>query len=242
MKAKQSAGRAVPQFLYAALAAVMLTHCEMARMRVDPALAGVTPLKVERSNWTISDKPLRFGDWHTTEKTIGWEKTRVNGFFVNHQKSEQPYHFALATKSGAITGDCIAAARFASLGSTQIDLAMLRGQPKFQCRYTGAAEGTLTLVEEAKLGYDALVGTLEFGADRWRVSTTSQIENSPHPNSNPHAGYELRRDNDVVASVQIINNQLVWMSPASSQLDQDRLAAAITSLLLYQPLEAMERE
>jgi hypothetical protein len=116
----------------------------MARMHVDPALASVPPLKVERSNWTMSDKPMRFGDWHTTEMTVGWEKTQVKGFFVN-----------------------------------QIDLAKKNGETKFRCRYSGAAEGTLTLIPELKpsialLG-DFLAGDLDFGGEHWKVTTTRQF-------------------------------------------------------------------
>ena len=74
---------------------------------------------------------------------------------------------------------------------------------------------------------------------RWQVSSTSVTENT-HPGS--LIGYEIRRDDSVVAGVQVINGGRVWISPASSQLDQDRFATAITALLIYREREPVEHD
>jgi hypothetical protein len=192
--------------------------------------------------------PVRFGQWHTTEMKVGSEKTRVQRAstgksFEEYQETEQPYRFVLWTPSGMITADCVATARFGRFnsfgggeGAIEVDLAQRDKQPKFRCRYSGAAEGTLTLTEEIALG-DPMSGDLEFGADHWKVSSTSATENKLIAPPGSLIGYEIRGDNRVVAAVEVINDGRVWISPASSQLDQDRFAAAITALLIYREIE-----
>jgi hypothetical protein len=117
-----------------------------------------------------------------------------------------------------------------------VDLAQRDKLPKFHCRYSGAAEGILTLTEEIKLG-DPMSGDLEFDTDGWKVSSTSATENKLIAPPGSLIGYEIRGDGRVVAGVEVINGGRVWISPASSQLDQDRFAAAITALLLYREIE-----
>lgn len=121
-------------------------------------------------------------------------------------------------------------------GAIEVDLAQRDKQPKFHCRYSGAAQGTLTLTEEVKLG-DPKSGELEFGTDRWKVSSTAATENKLIASPGSLIGYEIRGDNRVVAAVEVINSGRVWISPAFSQLDQDRFAAAITALLIYREIE-----
>lgn len=235
----------VLHFTSVLLAMSLLTGCELIRMRVDPSLAEVPALKVEGNQWRTSKTPIRFGPWHTTEMKVSAEKTHLRGVsadkaFDEQQESEQTYHFVLATASGMITTDCVAIARFNNFGrgehATEVDLAQLHKQPKFRCRYSGAGEGTLTLTEEIKLG-DPMSGDLEFGADRWTVRSTNATENKLIAPPGGIMGYEIRREGRVVAGVEVINDGRVWISPASSQLDQDRLAAAITALLIYREIE-----
>lgn len=234
------------RFACALLAASILTGCELIRMRVDPSLAGVSALKVEGPRWRTPTTPIRFGQWHTTEMKVGWEKSRVRDTFLGeHQNSQQPYHFVLSTPSGMITADCLAIARFNIISDgedpIEVDLAQRDKQPKFHCRYSGAAEGTLTLTEEIKRG-DPMSGNLEFGADRWKVNSTSATENELIAPPDSLIGYEIRRDDSVVAGVEVINGGRVWISPAASQLDQDRFATAITALLIYREIGPVEHD
>jgi hypothetical protein len=238
-------------FLGVLLAASILTGCEWIRMRLDPALADVPALKANQ--WRMSTTPVRFGQWQTTELKVGSVKTHARRAstgksFEEYQELEQPYHFVLPTPSGTITADCVAIARFGLFnsfggaeGAIEVDLAQRDKQPKFHCRYSGAAEGTLTLTEEIKLG-DPMSGDLEFGADRWKVNSTSATENKLIAAPGSLIGYEIRGDNRVVAAVEVINSGRVWISPASSQLDQDRFAAAITALLIYREIEPTEHD
>jgi hypothetical protein len=240
----------VMHFASVLLAMSLLTGCELIRMRVDPSLADVPALKVEGNQWRRPTTPIRFGQWHTTEMNVGSQQTRVRGVstdkaFGEQQESEQLYHFVLATASGMITADCVAIGRFNTFGrgehAIEVDLAQRARQPKFQCRYSGAGVGTLTLTEEIKLG-DPMSGDLEFGVDRWQVSSTSATENKLIAPPGGIMGYEMRRNGRVVAAVEVINDGRVWISPASSQLDQDRCAAAITALLLYRELDPAEND
>jgi hypothetical protein len=236
----------VLSFACALLAASILPGCELTHMRVDPSLANAPALNVEGALGRTPTTPIRFGPWHTTEMNVGWGKTRVRDTFLGeHQDSQQPYHFALSTPSGLITADCLASARFNMISDSahpiEVDLAQRDRQPKFHCRYSGAAEGTLTLTEEIKHG-DPMSGDLEFGADRWKVSSTSATENELIVPPGSLIGYEIRRDDRAVAGVQVINGGRVWISPASSQLDQDRLATAITALLIYREREPVEHD
>jgi len=232
------------------LAMSVLTGCELIRMRIDPSLAGVPALKVEGNQWRMSTTPIRFGPWHTTEMQVGAEKTHVRGVstdpsYDENQQSEQHYHFVLSTASGPITAECLSIARFNNFGAgehaVEVDLAQMSKQPKFQCRYSGAGEGALTLTEEIKLG-DPMRGDLEFDSDRWQVGSTSATENKLIAPPGGLIGYEIHRDGRVVAAVEVINGGRVWISPAASQLDQDRLAAGITALLIYREIEAVAHD
>jgi hypothetical protein len=233
-------------FVCALLAVSILTGCEPVRMRVDPTLADAPALKVESPHWRTPTTPIRFGRWHTTEMKVGWQKTRTRGDFLGeHQDSRQPYHFVLSTPSGMITADCLATARFDAVGdgehTVEVDLDQRDKQPKFHCRYSGATEGTLTLTEDVRLG-DPVSGTLEFGANRWRVNSTTATENQLLAPPGVLIGYEIRRDDSVAAGVEVINGGRVWISPASSQLDQDRFAATITALLIYREIGPVEHD
>jgi hypothetical protein len=53
--------------------------------------------------------------------------------------------------------------------------------------------------------------------------------------SGPPLGYEVTGGDRVVAAVETINQGRVWMDPAVSPRDQERLAVAIMVLLLYDP-------
>ena len=144
-----------------------------------------------------------------------------------------------------ITADCVAIARFDNFGggeqTVDVDLAQRDRQPKFHCRYSGAADGALTLTEEVALG-DPMSGELEFGADRWQVRSTAATENKLIAPPGSLIGYEIRRDGRVLAGVEVINGGRVWISPASSQLDQDRFATAITALLIYREIEPVAHD
>ena len=53
---------------------------------------------------------------------------------------------------------------------------------------------------------------------------------------------ELAMGAVATGGVEVINDGRVWISPASSQLDQDRFAAAITALLIYREIEPAAHE
>jgi len=69
-------------------------------------------------------------------------------------------------------------------------------------------------------------------ATRWHLQSVNRIEGGRGPGG--IVGYEIRRDQEVIAAVQLINEWRVWMSPELTSLEQDRVASVVMALLVYE--------
>jgi hypothetical protein len=225
----------------------LLSACQLARMQVSRDLADVEPLAVDRALWRKPSDPLSFGSWRTTRIDVGWGKFRssakpvtVTGkTTIDFESFERPYRLDVETNDGVISAECVARAEAVAYKDWSLDSGALQGIPPLHCSYFGAAGGEMELLEMPTIA-GSEEGNIEFGVTRWRVQSVNRIEGGRGPGS--IVGYEVRRDNEVIAAVEIMNRGRVWMSAELTSLEQDRVAAVAMALLLYEsPQDEIER-
>lgn len=225
----------------------LLSACQLARMQVSPALADVQPFDVDRAHWRKPSDPLSFGDWRTTLIDVGWGKFRskptpvtlTGKTTIDFQSFERPYRIDVEANSGVISAECVARAEAVAYQDWSLDKGALQGIPPLHCSYWGAAEGEMELLEMPTI-VGSEEGRIEFGATGWHVQSVHRIEGGRGPGS--IAGYELSRGTEVIAAVEIMNRGRVWISPALTPLEQDRVAVVAMSLLVYEsPQDEIER-
>jgi len=225
----------------------LLSACQLARMQVSPDLRSVQPFAVDRALWRKPNDPLSFGSWRTSHIDVGWGKFRsrstpatVTGkTTIDLQSFQRPYRLDVEASDGVISAECVARAEAVAYKDWSLDSGALQGIPPLRCSYYGAAEGEMELLEMPTIaGSEA--GNIEFGVTRWHVQSVNRIEGGHGPGDT--VGYEIRRDNEVIAAVEIMNRGRVWMSPDLTTMEQDRVASVAMALLVYEaPQSEIER-
>jgi hypothetical protein len=223
----------------------LLSACQLARMQVSPDLATVEPFVVDRElwKWRTPNTPLSFGSWRTTRIRVGWGEFRstsvpIFNSTIDFQSYQQPYRLDVVASDGVISAECVARAKAVGYKDWSLDNGALEGIPPLHCAYFGAAEGEMELFELPKIG-GSEEGNIEFGVTHWHLQSVNRIEGGRGPGS--IVGYEIRRDNEVIAAVEIMNNGRVWMAPDLTSLEQDRVASVAMALLVYQsPQDELE--
>lgn len=212
---------------------VAVAGCQVAQMKVSPALADVAPFSVRGANPRVWNTDVAFGPWHTSQVREGltWSfGYRLLG--IEARYAQQPYQLVVATGNARLQAECITRALSLSRNDLSVDPALGR-LPALSCGFTGADEGTLRLNTTAA---NAEQGEVVFGSDRWSVRSVDTFQGSPIRNTEP-IGYELSDDGSVVAAVETINSGRVWISPALSPQQQSRVAMLAAVLLLYDPAQ-----
>jgi hypothetical protein len=221
----------------------LLSACQLARMQVSSDLAAVQPLTVDRSFWRKPHDPLSFGSWHTTLIDVGWGKFRSHRVPVtvfsktalDFQSFQRPYRVDVETNDDVISAECVARAEAVAYKDWSLDSGALQGIPPLHCSYYGGAEGEMELFEMPTIA-GSQEGTIEFGETRWHVQSVNRIEGGRGPGNT--VGYEIRSGPEVIAAVEIMNRGRVWMSPALTSLEQDRVATVAMALLIYEAPQA----
>ena len=223
----------------------LLGACQLARMQVSPALATVEPFTVDRVLWHVRkpNDPLSFGSWRTTRIDVGWSEFRsrqvpvtVSGkSMLDFQSYLRPYRLDVATSNGVISAECISRAAGVAYKDWSLDTGALTGIPPLHCSYMGASAGEMELLEMPTIA-GSEEGNIAFDAARWHVQSVNRIEGGHGPGA--IVGYEIRRDSEVIAAVEIMNQGRVWMSPTLTALEQDRVATVAMALLVYESPQA----
>jgi hypothetical protein len=240
----------MPRFVCICLAILpLLSACQLARMQVSPALATVEPFTVDRAlwHWRKPNDPLSFGSWRTSRINVGWNEFRslkVPVTFggkstLDFQSFLRPYRLDVVTSNGVISAECVSRAAGVAYKDWSLDSGAPAGIPPLHCMYTGASEGEMELLEVPTIA-GSEEGEIAFDVTRWHVQSVSRIEGGHGPDA--IVGYEIRRDSEVIAAVEIMNEGRVWMSPTLTALEQDRVATVAMALLVYESPQAdMER-
>ena len=214
----------------------LLTACQLARMQVSRDLADVQPYEVDRSSWRKPNDPLSFGSWRTTRIRVGWGEFRstpvpIGKSVLDFQRFVQPYRVDVVASNGVISAECVARAEAVGYKDWSLDSGALQGIPPLHCSYFGAAEGEMELLEMPTLA-GSEEGSIDFGLSHWHVQSVNRIEGGRGPTNT--VGYEIRRDQEVIAAIEIMNRGRVWMSPELTPLEQDRVASVAMALLVYE--------
>jgi len=214
----------------------LLTACQLARMQVSRDLADVQPYEVDRASWRKPNDPLSFGSWRTTRIRVGWGEFRstpvpVGESALDFQRFRQAYRLDVVASDGVISAECVERAEAVGYKDWSLDSGALQGIPPLHCSYFGAAEGEMELFEMPTL-VGSQEGNIDFGVTHWHVQSVHRIEGGRGPGD--IVGYEILREQEVVAAVQLINDWRVWMSPDLTTLEQDRIASAVMALLVYE--------
>jgi hypothetical protein len=212
-------------------AALALPACQVAQMQVAPELERLAAVPVSGANPRRWNAPLAFGPWRSevAHEGMKWDfALPLLGITAGY--ATQPYR-VLATAGGEpIQAECHARAVTLSRKGLQVDPAFGK-LPAFACAFRGRGDGTLRLHATAP-GQDT--GALAFADTQWALRSVHRFRGSSIP-SGPPLGYEFEGGGRVVAAVEVINQGRVWIDPAVSPRDQERLAVAIMVLLLYDP-------
>jgi hypothetical protein len=206
-------------------------------MQVSRDLADVQPYTVDRAFWRKPNDPLSFGSWRTTRIRVGWGEFRshpvaVGKSAIDFQSFQEPYRLDVVASDGVISAECVERAEAVGYKDWSLDSGALQGIPPLHCSYFGAAEGEMELLEMPTIA-GSQEGNIRFDvATRWHLQSVNRIEGGRGPGG--IVGYEIRRDQEVIAAVQLINEWRVWMSPELTSLEQDRVASVVMALLVYE--------
>jgi len=211
--------------------ALALGACQVARMQVSPSLSGLAAVPVQGANPRKWNHPVSFGPWRTdvTREGMHWDfAVRLLGLTAGY--SFQPYRVVVSSGGEPVQAECITRAASLSRGGLEVDPAF-GNIPALACGFRGRGDGTLRLRTTAMNREE---GAIDFGDTRWALRSVHRFDGSSIPSGTP-LGYEIIGGEQVVAAVETINQGRVWLDPAVSPRDQERLAAAMTVLLLYVP-------
>jgi hypothetical protein len=212
-------------------AALALPACQVAQMQVAPELEPLVAVPVAGANPRQWNAPLAFGPWRSEVAYEGmkWDfALPLLGITAGY--STQPYRVVASTGGSPIQAECHARAVSLARKGLEVDPAFGK-LPAFACAFRGRGDGTLRLNTTA-MGQEA--GTVDYGDTRWALRSVHRFHGSSIP-SGPPLGYEFEGGGQVIAAVETINQGRVWIDPAVSPRDQERLAVAIMTLLLYDP-------
>jgi hypothetical protein len=216
-------------------------------MQVSPDLATVEPLAVDRALWRKPTDPLSFGSWRTSRIHFGWGEFRLlqvpvgrsGKSALDFQSYLKPYRIDVETSNGVISAECIARAAGVAYKDWSLDSGALAGIPPLHCLYMGASSGEMEVFEMPTIA-GSEEGNIEFDLTHWHLQSVNRVEGGHGPDA--IVGYEIRRDSEVIAAVEIMNRGRVWMSPALTALEQDRVATVAMALLVCEsPQAAMEQ-
>jgi hypothetical protein len=220
--------RKIPLVLAAMLA---LPACQVAQMQVAPELERLAAVPVSGANPRQWNAPLAFGPWRAELAYEGmkWDfALPLLGLTAGY--STQPYRVVASAGGEPIQAECHARAVSLARQGLEVDPALGK-LPAFACAFRGRGDGSLRLRVTAR---SQEAGALAFGDTHWALRSVHQFRGSSIP-SGPPLGYEFEGGGRVVAAVETINQGRVWIDPAVSPRDQERLAVAIMVLLLYDP-------
>lgn len=245
--------RDTPRLSLALTLAILVAACTTTpRMKLAPELAAVPPKPVSGRQAVLGRGVLAFDRWSSTVPArlpnshwLRITNTAVAG--VDTQAGVEVDRAALdfsvssggGTAASTTQSKCIAQGRFAKHVAhngrvTDETSVRLPGYPRFECQFSGAQAGQLSLQPSWLAQRDS--GTAEFGARRWTVESVNKEESQRTNVALPSFGYQFSSNGKVVAAVETWGTGRVWIDPALDTAEQDEIAAATTALLYYASL------
>ena len=241
------------RYTTALVLAILAAGCTTTpHMKLAPELAGVPPKPVSGRQAVLGRGELAFDRWSSRvpARLPNSHRSRVTNTVVagldqqaGVQVDRAPLTFSVNSGSDAATSmtqsKCVAQGRFAKRVAhngriTDETAVTLPGYPRFDCEFSGARAGQLSLQPSWLAQRDS--GVAEFGARRWIVESVNDLESQHTKIPLPGFGYQLSSNRRVVAAVETYRPGRVWIDPALDAAEQDELAVATTALLYYASL------
>jgi len=225
--------RTVAVLIVATALAVQLAACRTATMVVPAALAAVAPLPVSGLNPRATNQPIAFGPWRATVRE-GWQTTQSVEFLgVGVGKALRPYRFELAGGGAATSAACAAAAAEVWRGAFSAELPV---EAVLGCSLKVGGTTWELHLDPGRNG--ALIGTLRVphSGRVLDIRSVHALAGAAWKVGEP-VGYELRRDGAPIAAAETINAGRVWLAASLDPAERDVVAAALTALLFFTPLD-----
>jgi hypothetical protein len=232
-------GRAspAPGLIPLALAALLASGCQAARMPLPEQLAAAERLPVSGRQGMRPGTRLRFGTFEAHPVTRSWTRGRERGrtAAATEQERTQTYRFTLREGGAELW---FVACR-ASLRTVRIDVRSIQVHPSDEsalyCNLQSAGERqTAWELELAERHGRPLAGTLALGPTRLDIVGTDRVAGALPMRQT--TGYEIRDAGDVLGAVEVINSGAIWLRGDLEPGRRQLLAAAAAALVLLEDL------
>ncbi len=215
-----------------------LSACTLAKMALPRPLQGQSQgLAVALDRGPVNES-VSFGTWRTTEVDRSWT-TRIGagikfgGVGMAHESADQPYTFTL-TKGKHLWGvECVT--RYRNKASKFGPLTIRKGTTRIRCVAVSTKDERRIEIASMMVG-SGHVGVIGMGENWIGLHTEHALTTGQHIGS--AAGYSLRKDGEMLAAVQTINDREVWMRSGLKDNIEGPVAVTIASILLYRKVEA----
>jgi hypothetical protein len=232
------------------VASLAFAGCSTSRMALPSSLskdAKSMPVQKTYKFWIFGLKQVDFGGYRVTGYRTGWQQgntTKIEAGKLGYDadKSAQKFEFKLASSQGKIwSARCAEAASKRTVSTKLLGglSADLERQATLDCTFQppdqDAVPWTLALSLQTNgkglLTEEMLGGELTDGTRKYHVQGISEMEGLAVSSGEP-TGFAIKDEAKVLSAVQIINQQRVWMDPASESELGPPLALATSALLL----------
>ncbi|OQA24921.1 MAG: hypothetical protein BWY59_01978 [Verrucomicrobia bacterium ADurb.Bin345] len=223
--------------------AACLCGCTVARMAVDPSLAGgAQELPVQGRQGFVWNKPLEFGGFKVTDIDRGWlKRMKWDVFGLTGEKARQSYEFKIASGNGpAWQAKCATGINRKDLeldnflntgGSLKVEL---ESDVLFACTFT-APRGEWKLIMSQGTRQVVLNGILTDGSKQLLVEGTRELAGGAWPMMEP-TGYHFLLNGRFVGAVEVLNAGAVWLDGSLDENTRMAVASASSALLLYREI------
>ena len=231
-----------PRFAVA-LALLALAGCHSTgplHVVVDPTLSTADVYEVSGLTNRYWGKPMRFGDFQTRKTRVGesWTWTtglwNVAGGTLGGGERVQPYRFVFVGEQGAEWQvECRAKTPILRHTGEHHETELRVGETRLGCAIRDGAEH-VNVLSLTGYGYD-FAGTTDFGGEPIDIRVLRELpgRDGRLVHIPGVLGYELRKGDQVMASVDLLGKGRVYLAREAPPELRDQLAMTATVLMLF---------
>lgn len=201
-------------------ATLLVTGCTVAKMRPDPSLAKANVWPVNVEGGLFSDDAIAFGPFRAANIDRSWKSSSGSSTGpVTSTSSRQTWSFAL----GALQVSCTYRAGETSVAIGSSTFTSTQGEHMICETIRGGERGVVAV----SLNGSGWSGAIRHAGYELPISSRHELEGSA--TTFQPAGYDIKDQGSVFASIQTINSPTVWMNTVD-QAKQELAAAALVSV------------
>lgn len=207
------------------------------KLVVDPAMSNAEVFPVTGLKNRYWGKPLTFGPYRTEKTRVGESWSWSAGVFgAGFGKKHDPYRFVFVDAAGNRSKvECRAKTPILRGGGENRQWTLQVGDTQLSCAIQDPDGNVQTVALHGAAGsYRGETGFA--GVEDFQISALGRLEGKNGFTMNlPGAfGYELRRGNDVVATVDAFDHGLVYLGPSLAPKERDVAALTLTILMFFE--------